>query len=80
MKQEKIYHIIWSDYDGTYHERFTYELDCLNQVAVLMELEHREDNGTVVLNVFYGVEVEITVTPPVVIKVEFGTHRESDVE
>lgn len=76
MKQEKIYHVLWRDYDGRYHDRYTDEPDARGRAASVALREHNSTYGTELLNVFYGVDVEVTVKEPAEITIVFEEHKD----
>lgn len=76
MKQEKIYHILWSDYDGTYHDRYSYEPDARSRAESIALREYNSTYGTELLYVFYGVDVEVTVKEPTEITIVFEDHKD----
>lgn len=51
------YFIFWSDYDGTFLERFTSRQACFDRVVVLQEREKAEDYGTTIQDVVKGIRL-----------------------
>ena len=72
---DPIYHILWKDYDGTYHVRFTYEGDARKETAAIALKEHNKVYGTELLNVFYGIDVEVNIAQPTELSLHFEAHR-----
>ena len=69
-----IYHVIWSDYDGTYNDRYNDEKEAMTEVGVIASRELVEDYGTTLLKVYYGVEIDVTIKAPKELDVTFKEH------